>query len=291
MSKTARDMLKDELRTAVGVSPDRFVGFHSELGDRRLLEAGSLSIVATVWDVACLQGSSASKTNWFLAPPGVPDWTAAEGNPGVHVLVGMKDDPQSHHKGPYLFAGFEEPIGNPEAEIHMLRRQNGELMLERERLKTHLIYAARELSEKLENKDTQLERARREIHRLRKQVDRQLARTRELLHQNMSLQQGLLRRAEGRLCMHETNEGIVTRVLDDELVVQYDTAEGPLEQLYSSEQFVAGKAPKEGERIEVHVFAWARPHTPQGIDHLLTPEEQRDVYDAAERATSGPLDF
>jgi hypothetical protein len=105
------------------------------------------------------------------------------------------------------------------------------------------------------------------------------------------LQQALIQRDAGRLAMHEPNGGVVTRVVDGQVTVQYDTPDGPLEQVYDWSQFVGGNLPQEGDRIEAHVFAWCRPHSPQGIDRFLTPQEIDDANRASEKGSTGPREI
>ncbi len=95
----------------------------------------------------------------------------------------------------------------------------------------------------------------------------------------------------GRMCMHEQNQGVVTRVIDDDVIVTFETAEGPLEQIYHRSQFLNDLPPEEGSRIEAHVLIWAKPHTPTGIDRFATPKDIEDAARASEQGTSGPIDI
>lgn len=97
---------------------------------------------------------------------------------------------------------------------------------------------------------------------------------------------------EGRLCMCEANEGTVVRVVDDDVVVRYDTCAGRLEQLYDRQQFVGGRFPREGDRFEARIFAWTSPQeTPRGIESFLTEEELAHVKRADARRGSGPVEI
>jgi hypothetical protein len=129
------------------------------------------------------------------------------------------------------------------------------------------------------------------VQRLNKQTEDQLTCIRELIQANRALQQALLERNGDQLCMHERNEGVVIRVVDDEVVVRFETTDGPLEQVYHRSQFIGNKLPEEGHRIESHVFAWCRPYSAQGVDRFLTPQEIQDVFRASEKGIGGPLEI
>ena len=150
-----------------------------------------------------------------------------------------------------------------------LREQVERASSERERYKTQLIFLHRQLLEL----QTRLEEAQRQVARLEKQNDGQLDCISGLVDANVSLQQALIEQERGRLCMHEASEGIVTRRLDDGVVVEFDTPEGAREELFEDRQFLRGRTPDEGDHVEAHVFVWQRPHTPAGVERYLTAEE------------------
>jgi hypothetical protein len=98
-------------------------------------------------------------------------------------------------------------------------------------------------------------------------------------------------REGSRLCNFEATEGIVVRVLDDEVVVRYETPFGKLEQVYDRSQFFAKETIREGARIEARCFAWVRPHIPKGIDRFFTSVEVKRVEEAANKRRTGPSEI
>lgn len=200
----------------------------------------------------------------------------------AHVLA------HSPPKQQFLFPGVgEQPAVARDHEVAKLREHTSKLLLELERAKTSLIHMVREKREL----QFAFKESRENIAHLRRQADGQLALIHQLISANRALQQSFLEQTADRLCLHESNEGIVVRVVDDTIVVRYDTSEGPLEQAYHKEQFVGKKLPDEGDRIEFHAFGWSRPHQSQGIERFLTGEEAKDVSDAFEKGSTGPLEI
>lgn len=115
--------------------------------------------------------------------------------------------------------------------------------------------------------------------------------THRVIRADHVLRRTLVQRPEARLCMHEKNEGRVVHVGDDGVEVEYETPGGPLTQVYHREQFLGGKLPEEGHHFEAQVFAWSWPHVPQGIEHLLTPEQIDAISKASEKGTGGARDI
>jgi putative ribosome biogenesis GTPase RsgA len=80
----------------------------------------------------------------------------------------------------------------------------------------------------------------------------------------------------GILCLSEVHEGIVIRVVDDEVEVAYETDSDIVEQVYDRRQFIA--QPQENDRVRVVVSMWLRPPEPKDIDAFLTRQEQEEGF-------------
>ena len=118
-----------------------------------------------------------------------------------------------------------------------------DLWIENERLKTQLIEQRRAaLLASKANGD------------LRTQYDRLVDVVCDATAANRALQSALIANHEARLCLHETHTGVVSAVIGDQIEVTYETAEGPLKQIYHRDQFMGQKVPQEGESVEAHVM-------------------------------------
>lgn len=200
---------------------------------------------------------------------------------------------RSAEKEPQQPSGYLFPMESVDpnrSDPEHLRIENTQLLIERERFKTQLLVAQRDLLEEREcAKDTQAS-ADGKMARLLRQNDGQLDCIRDLSRANAALQQAMINRSDGRLAMHEHNSGVVVDCVDDHVAIRYETNEGPIEQIYHVNQFARGQVPKPGDRIEAHVFAWRREHEPKGIEHYLTPEEIEHAREAFEKGTTGPVE-
>jgi hypothetical protein len=81
----------------------------------------------------------------------------------------------------------------------------------------------------------------------------------------------------GTLCLSEVHEGTVTRVVDDEVEVVYETDGDIIEQVYDRRQFI-NAAPQENDHVRVVVSMWLRPPEPKDPDAFLTPQERKDGF-------------
>lgn len=120
----------------------------------------------------------------------------------------------------------------------------------------------------------------------------QLVRTNaSLVNANTALQGLFCAAVRGTLCMHEEHAGIVTRVVDDEVVVRFETADGPVEQVYSRGQFIEDQMPADGDRVEARVFLWRRTHSSRGVEHAFSSEEIEAMKQTRGRRPDGVVEF
>lgn len=212
------------------------------------------------------------------------------GVPGVPPLVGAVGMAlaRSKERQLSLLPGLpdETPRGTTAGEARNLQKENTALLLECERRQSAAIQARREVLE--------LQRRLQGETRAKEQLDLQRERlmdhVSELIKANRALQSALISDHEGKLCMHECNEGVVLECADDEIAVRYGVGENSLEQVYHKSQFVGRQLPRPGDRIEAHVFAWCRPHKPRGVKHYLTEEDIENARRAQERGVTGPVE-
>jgi hypothetical protein len=204
----------------------------------------------------------------------------------VQVYLKYGETEKAETPEEFLFTGMQPATESRTTESATLRREKDDLLVERERLKSQLISVRREL---LELRQHEAQTAR-ELDRLRHQNDGQLDCVHDLTRANAALQQALIQRIEGRLCMHEHNEGVVLEITDAEVAVQFKTRDGELEQVFHKSQFIGGHLPDEGDRLEAHVFTWRRSHKPRGIERFLTKEEMEDVERAFKKGVTGPVE-
>jgi len=108
----------------------------------------------------------------------------------------------------------------------------------------------------------------------------------DLASTNKALHAALIARHQGRVRIHETHRGVVSEVCGDQVEVTYETAEGPLKQIYHRDQFAQGKLPTEGEAIEAHVMVAASEPKAANEKEL---DVTSDLPTFSDRAVSGPL--
>lgn len=142
-----------------------------------------------------------------------------------------------------------------------------DLLIENERLKTQLIEQRRALL-----------LADRSIADLRKQNERLVDVVCDATSANKALQGAMLAQREGRLCLHETHRGVVSAVVGEQIEVTYETAEGPLKQIYQRDQFIGSKLPQEGDSVEAHVM----------LSTVLQPKPQEQAGTMGQRAEERP---
>jgi len=108
---------------------------------------------------------------------------------------------------------------------------------------------------------------------------------------NGLLQQALLKETAGELQLHEHHRGIIVRIIDDMVVIRFDTAQGMMEQTYEKGKFVKPEELQEGDRVQVCCFAWTRRHIPQGLESILTQTEIEHAIQADKHRTPSPLEI
>lgn len=108
-------------------------------------------------------------------------------------------------------------------------------------------------------------RGQREYDQLKGTLDKMLDQLNERARANDTLQGIVLARDAGHLCMQESYRGAVKHVHGDKVVVVFETEDDPLEQIYDRSQFMDGKVPQPGDRVEVFVHAARR-----GAEHART---------------------
>lgn len=93
-------------------------------------------------------------------------------------------------------------------------------------------------------------------------------------------------RRVNQLCLHDRSTGFVLRRLDEESVaVELEMSDGRIvEQLYLRNQFVDGKLPEEGDRLEMHVLAWILPRESADASKYLTKEELEHGFPGFQKA-------
>jgi hypothetical protein len=86
---------------------------------------------------------------------------------------------------------------------------------------------------------------------------------RDAVSANKSLQAALIGKSEGAVCLYERHVGVAAASFGNEIQIVYDTPEGPLKQMYSVSQFMAGKVPECGDSVEAYVLMCVRPFNPE----------------------------
>ena len=150
-----------------------------------------------------------------------------------------------------------------------------------ERLKSRLIAEGR-------GKRAQADR----IKVLESHFDGALQRIGELTNLNAALQAVVLARAQGTVCMREMHRGVVTDVQGDEVVVVYETKQGPVEQVYTRQQFRDGKVPDQGDNVTAYVILTRAPKDVEQRFAEMESEEKPDEFAAfREKGVSGPIEI
>jgi hypothetical protein len=152
---------------------------------------------------------------------------------------------------------------------------------------THLIAARREVL----SSRRQLEWAEERVRQLESANAKQIDTINSLVNKNDALHSAVGAVRHGTICMHQSHAGVVTRVIDDEVVVRYDSPDGPLEQVYDRSQFSKGQVPAEGDVVEARVFMWHRPHMSRRVADLVTPKEAEAMRQSGGRRPNGPVEF
>lgn len=150
-----------------------------------------------------------------------------------------------------------------------------DLLVERERLKAQLRQHRLESAE-----------AKRRAEQADERAGELLNLASRLEAANSDMQQALEARQTGKLCLHDKNEGYVSRRLDnDQVAIEFETSDGRVvEQVHHRDQFIDGKLPQEGDRMEAHVLAWFHPPEPADASQYLTPEELKHGFPGFQKA-------
>lgn len=145
------------------------------------------------------------------------------------------------------------------------------VLLENERLKSQLISEQRAL---LLSRQSEVQ--------LQTQNEKLLDGVCELTKVNKALQTVLVSEKQGKICFHEQHVGVVTEIVGDQVEVTYEP--NGIVQIYHRSQFVHGKLPAEGSRIEAHVIIGAT----DPIEHTEV-EKESDLPNFAGKGQSGTI--
>ncbi len=157
------------------------------------------------------------------------------------------------------------------------REVTSELRLENERLRTELIEKRREVL-----------LLRQELARINRLQEKLIDSTCDFARANATAMHALTADRGGRMCLSESLEGVVTRVLGEEIEITYETDDGPLKQIYRAPQFTRQRAPAEGEAVRT--FAFIAAETPSETPAPESEDEgAADKTDFRRWAKSKPL--
>lgn len=159
----------------------------------------------------------------------------------------------------------------------MLHEQTGQLMLERESLKSQIIALRRELASVRRNEEY-----------LQAQNEKQLEYIGGLTKAIQDVQTALIAKSGQRLCMHEAHTGIVTEVVGEEIAVVFETDNGQLEQIYHRSQLFNNRLLEVGTRITAHVIVSQDVEPPVPTK----PQDNENEFPAfRSKRTSGPIEL
>lgn len=209
----------------------------------------------------------------------------------VDMWAGASERKFAPREGVYsvlLFPDVETPetVPGEQETKRTLRELTGEterraLAREVERLKSLLI------AEKRGNR-SQADR----LKAMESRLDGALQCISELTTVNRTLHAAVLAGARGALCLHETHRGVVTDVEGDEVVVVYETNDGPLEQVYTRQQFREDKVPDQGDNVTAYVILTRTPKDVEQRFAEMESQEKPDEFAAfREKGVSGPIEI
>lgn len=120
---------------------------------------------------------------------------------------------------------------------------------------------------------------------------KQLSEVTGLREANKNLREALFQKKVGKLQLQEEHVGIVTRLIDDVVVIRFETQAGVIEQTYDRNTLLTPDVLKEGDRVMACCFLWARRHVPKGLGSILSPEEIQHVIEIDKCRTPSPLEI
>lgn len=130
----------------------------------------------------------------------------------------------------------------PADRYELVRKERDELFIQNEILKSRVAEERRTAA-----------RAQQQYDQLKPSVDKMIDDLRDRGRANQTLQGALIAHHTGRVCMHESYNGVVEGVHADKIVVVYETDDDLLEQVYDRSQFIDGKLPSVGDAVQVFV--------------------------------------
>jgi hypothetical protein len=86
--------------------------------------------------------------------------------------------------------------------------------------------------------------------------------------------------------LRESYRGVVSEAAGDQIEVTYETLEGPLKQIYASDQFLNGKLPAEGDSVEARITVSVVRDSAQ---ERKSADFESDLPSFRERASTGRI--
>ncbi len=125
---------------------------------------------------------------------------------------------------------------------------------------------------------------------LEKKILELASRLEEQVRANDRLQSALIARAESRVRMVETYEGVVEHVHGDTVVVVYDVSGKIIEQTYERNQFLEGRLPEVDTPLVVYVTV-AQTEPPTGVFENMEDGHRDEQFVSRRRPLTGPTAF
>ncbi|MCX7049894.1 MAG: hypothetical protein NTX50_30980 [Candidatus Sumerlaeota bacterium] len=97
-------------------------------------------------------------------------------------------------------------------------------------------------------------------------------------------------KANGRVKLHATYPGEVKEIVGEEILVVYETSNGPIEQIYCRSQFTDGVLPEPGQSVETHVILSVGPMKKKDYSQLKDIEAY-DFKAFREKRISGRIEI
>ncbi len=145
----------------------------------------------------------------------------------------------------------------PDLLIAELRRERDGLRVENELLSTRIAQermAAFEARMDAEQWKSLTEDARVSALEAKTQSNKVLDAHKSSVEANRDMQRVILAGSDGRLQMSALFHGVVDHSGEDSAIVIYESDDGPIEHVYTKNQFLGGRLPAEGERVTIGFF-------------------------------------
>jgi hypothetical protein len=165
------------------------------------------------------------------------------------------------YEPPLLKLDFPWGVASPENEV-VRDLERRDLLIEQERLKTQLIEQRRAVLLATRTHDG-----------LRKECDKLLDAVCEVTMANKALQDCLIGKHEGRLCLYESTDGVVASVVGNDIEVVYQKGERTFRQIYNKRQFMHAKTPTEGDSVKAHAILCVVPKAVISSENLLESQD------------------